>query len=360
MLTWLKKKWGGVVWSFLRILAAIWILVSIFGYFTGIQIGFIIIPFFVAGIWAMQVVALHFKTIADMPKSVMLFSLVYIVTALTAYTVGKHTLLGAYEDWAVFERTIFGAIRIFAPYIVLTLGAIYFAIVSPKMKWPRLLVATGMFIMALCLMLHGIVEACDKWTAVYLEKTAQTIEANRLDVMSGLGLMARPKNDDVKVYEQDPATLFFEATSTLDSAIRYPYMEKEGEQLDGMHMLICVLLPDKNGEFTRKSPVGWAQNDEVAVEPRSSEKFHIKKISKKLWEVSFYTDEPVRVMDVWSAGTTIYFSGPTEGEVILQLDPAGGGGMFPLPVGYPITRHVDSPLVLQYRAGGKKIFLNFN
>jgi len=90
-----------------------------------------------------------------------------------------------------------------------------------------------------------------------------------------------------------------------------------------------------------------------------SDKFHIKKISKKLWEVSFYTDEPVRVMDVWSAGTTIYFSGPTKDEVILQLDPAGGGGMFPLPVGYHITNHVGSPLVLQYKTGGK-IFLNFN
>ncbi len=359
MLTLLNKKWGDTAWPLLRLLAAVWILVSILGYFTGIHVGFIVIPFFIAGIWAMQVVAPYFKPITNMPKAVMLFSLVYIVVALTAYTVGKHTLLGAYDDWAIFDRTIFGAIRIFAPYIVLTLGSIFFAVIFPQMKWPKRLVALSMVVMTICLMLHGIVEAYDKWAAVYLKKTAQAVEADRLDMMNGVGLMARPKNDKVGVYQQDPTTLFFEATKTLDPAVRYPYIEREGERKDGMYTLICVMLPDSNGEFTRKSGTGWARNSEVAVEPRSSEKFHIKKISRTFWEVEFYTDEAVRILDTWEAEKTIYFSGPTDMETVLQSDPAGGGGMFPLPIGYPITRHADSPLILQYKNGGK-IDITFN
>ena len=276
MLTWINEKWSSAIWPILKLLAAVWILVSILGYFTGIQIGFIIIPFFIAGIWAMQVAVPYFKPITSTPKAVMLFSLVYIVVALTAYTVGKHTLLGAYDDWAVFDRTIFGAIRIFAPYIVLTLGSIFFAVVFPQMKWPKRLVALSMVIVAICLMLHGIVEAYDKWAAVYLEKTAQTIEVDRLNMMKELGLMVRPKSSEVKIYKEDSATLLFEATTNLDPAVRYPYLEKEGERKDGMHTLICVMLPDSNREFTRKSPMGWVRNREVAVEPpHPSEKFKV-------------------------------------------------------------------------------------
>jgi len=354
MVNWLAKIWNEKAWPLLRLMAACWILLSIFGYFSGVKIGFIIAPFFITGIWAIEVVGVYLKPLANMPKAVGLFALVYIITVLTIYTIGKHTLLGAYEDWAIFDRTVFGAIRIFAPYIVLTLGSIFFAVTSAQMLWPKRLVALSMVIMIICLMLHEIVEAYDKWAATYLTKKTQEVEADRLEMINELGLMARPKNNNVKVYHQDPTTLFFNAdTDPLTPDIRYLYIERNGEKQDGMYTLICIMLPDKNGEFTSRSKIGWVRNSEVSIEPRSADKFCIKKISQKFWEVTFYTDEPVRVLDTWAAGTTIHFSGPTSSEKVMESDPAGGGEMFPLPIGYSITRHANSPLVLQYKKWGK-------
>jgi len=274
ILDFLKKQFVGF-WGVVKLVIATWIVAQFAGYFIGQQLPFVVVPYFLAGVWAVVEIYKRVSLAKSLAWSIVSYAIVFLLVSLTAYTWGAHSLLGMYNEWAMWERSVWGLLRIFGPIVVLTVGSVYFAAIAINTKIINRTIGICMILSTIGLLLHNNVSSADKWIDTWLKGVVQTSTLDRMDRESRLGICVQAKDlkdkqgkpKTVNAYRRDAETKYFESIDgkTLDPKVQYPYLEKRGEEIDGAYKMICILIPDDKGEFTAKAQEAWVRLDEVVV-----------------------------------------------------------------------------------------------
>ena len=80
----------------------------------------------------------------------------------------------------------------------------------------------------------------------------------------------------------------------------------------------------------------------------------ITEVSRKGLGVTFYTNEPVKILE-WERGTIISFLKASEEKPVFQVDPNNYSRYEPLLMNLPLKAQKTSPLVLKGEKGGSVI-----
>lgn len=253
------------VMGWLGFTAAISILASIGCYFAGTTANWVIIACMVAGMWAFNKIAPHFKPVTNMACSLLWYAGTFIVGYGTLYVALGHTVLGMYNDWADFHHSFIGFIRIYAPMIVLTIGSCMIASTSEGRGWSRRVVIAGSIVCAICLLLYGFVESADKWLAVFKNEKAQDLDQDAAKRTARMGLFVTVDKTGIKTYNEIDKNAEYEVDKVLTVGVRYPIVNKEDQRTDGPHKLVKIYLPTTEGDFSGKSDQLWVRLDEVEL-----------------------------------------------------------------------------------------------
>lgn len=348
------KSWfsWSKIWNIAGVVALLLSFASIMSYFGGITANWGVITFAIAGLWLYQRFG---SPVAKTVGSVTWYIAAFTVYLLTAFTFGSSTLLGMYDNWADYSRSIWGFIRIFAPIISLIIGSIMIASVAttPKALTKKLTVFC-MILVCFGLFLYELVEPFDKWMATEKLEQAQSLNKNRLATAKGLGMVAEIIGENIKVYQNIGDKRYFDEYPSFKAnrGMPLPLVNGLGEVLnDGPHKMVQVYLPDKNGQFTGRSETAWVRLDDVSVKnkPLLEKGFDDQPLENgNVRKITFTGDERCVVLESWPKGKTIVISGFGKDTVYFQ----DGNREAMVPESGIITSGINHPLEMRYRKGG--------
>lgn len=273
--------------------------------------------------------------------------------------------------WSVLGINIFRDItslsaHTFAPFIIANVGLfVLMYIISPYIFWlnrfSRKLVYLWLFIIIGVTLLTTVLQMTgkmDKYEAMLARYKNQLIIAkhdlssknlsekpfNGVTVDNAITVLEDYRNGKINNLEIISETL--EGVSGHLKAQRKNIREKEKFEWPQGYVDTYAYAGNLGGKF-----LGLFEGKPEGVEFNDVESIKWKRLSERSWTVEFQTDDPVRVLNRWPAGRVIVFSGPTD-EVFMN-DPKGGSGLDYLPMGYPLRRGIDKPLIIKYKKGGK-------
>lgn len=346
------------VWNIAGAIATLLSFASIMSYFGGVTANWGIITFAIAGFWIWQKFNQQVKTATEIAGSFLWYIGTFAVILLTAYTFGASTLLGMYENWADYNMSFWGFVRVFAPILALVIGSIMIASVAAKPKnFSKKLVVLCSILSCFGLLLYEIVGPLDKWLNIKKIEQAQDFNLGRLKIDKRLGLVAEITSDNVKVYQQneDDDSKFDKYNSGIKQGDELPLANGLDQTLnDGPHKMIEVYLPVdedyKNKNFTSRSKTAWVRLDEVNInnKPMPGNGFMDQPLENgKVHKITFASDDWIIVWENWPRGQKILISGFDENTVYFRY-----GNMEAKVPSSGILNGIDQPLEMKYKKGG--------
>lgn len=353
------KSWFSLAsaWDMAGVVATFISFACIMSYFGGVTANWGIITFAIAGFWAWQRFASKIQTTADIIGSALWYFGVFAVALLTAYTFGANTLLGMYEDWSIYQGSLWGFIRVFAPILTLVIASIMISLVAPTPRsFSKKFVVACNILAVFGLLLYGLVESLDRWMAARKLELAQEFDLDRFKIDKSLGLVAEITDRKVKIYRKIKGGYFQRFRYQINTNIQLPLVDDLSKALnDGPHKMIQVYLPDQNGQFTQYSSKVWVRLDEVNIKnkPLQLNGFTDQPLEDgKVHDITFHTDEIVRVLDNFRIGQKIIISGAPEGE-LKWPNKSNMAQLLNVPQGTMLTNQEQTSLLLKYKNGGK-------
>jgi len=288
-----KKFWNGVL-----TVAAIFIVYGlvIYSFFPDNNYHWGLVGFYLAGAWAVRRLAKKFKPEQSPLGDIAWYTGIFSLVMLAALSFPKTLLEDAYYNWVDYNRTFFGAIRVFAPWIGITLGAVMLsATAKEKRKISRRVAVFVTFLLVGVSLLGNIKDDLDSLLAAKLHYNGQNAEKESIRLLTKLGSHVRVmKEDGIKAYAYNEKTHLFDPTADLEEGKLYPRYIKKRERKDGSYQMINIFLPDPNGEFTARAKEAWVRLEDVRVETKESQTVVVEK-SGDLWKVHFLTDYPTEI-----------------------------------------------------------------
>lgn len=343
------------IWNLIGIFATLLSVACIMSYFGGITANWAVIVFAISGFWIWQKFNPQVKTTTEIVGSFLWYIGTFAVILLTAYTFGASTLLGMYENWADYNRSVWGFIRVFAPIIALVVGSIMFASIATKPKsFSKKLVVMCSILSCIGLLLYEIVEPLDKWLNIKKIEQAQGFNLDRLRVDKSLGLVAEITSQNAKVYQNKNDERYFDAHQNfrVKQGDSFPLVSGLDKTLsDGPYKMIQVYLPDVNGQLTGRSDTAWVRLDEVAInnKPMPGKGFMDQPLENgKVHKIIFNTDDWMVIWENWPKDQTIMITGFGEDKVYFR----DGNMKAKIPSSGLLKTKIDYPLKIKYKKGG--------
>ncbi len=255
------------IWRMIKFMVALFIIISISSYFMGITANWTMIGYFFAGMWALSYLLStqkrHTQKIFGVTKEIIWYSGCFLTVFFLVIIFGENSLLGMYKDWSIYERSLWGFCRIFAPVIVLTITSVWMAYESNTKTFSKLILRLGLILSAVALMFHGQIQSLDRYTSVLKLRIVKKYDAKTINAIKDTNLYITVKNSKTYCYNEIQKNSEYKRREMLIYGQKYPVFRIEEKRKDGPQDLIRIWLPDVNNEFSGKSNKAWVRIREV-------------------------------------------------------------------------------------------------